>query len=95
MIPEYIQSIQPNTLLAVTSPLLTFLGLLIAYRANDKFRNPKLKIVGGGIYQFENSVRVFTEVEKENYEQKGLKPEIENIIEDFKFAEDPRPKFTD
>jgi len=62
-IPEYVQSIQPNTLLAATSPVLTFLGLLIAYRVNDKLRNPKLKIVRWGLYKFKNSVRVFAEVE--------------------------------
>jgi len=62
-IPEYVKTVQPNTLLAVTSPVLTLLGLLIAYRANDKLRNPKLKIVRWGIYKFENSVRVFAEVE--------------------------------
>ena len=62
-IPEYVQSIQPNTLLAATSPVLTFLGLLIAYRVNDKLRNPKLKIVRWGLYKFHDSVRIFAEVE--------------------------------
>ncbi len=47
----------------VTSPILTLLGLLIAYRAYDKLRNPKLKIVKWGIYKFGESVRVFAEVE--------------------------------
>jgi len=61
--PEYIQAIQLDILFAVTGPVLTLLGLLIAYRMNDKLRNPKLKIVRWGIYKFEESVRVFAEVE--------------------------------
>ena len=61
--PEYIQGIRSDILYAVTGPILTLLGLLIAYRVNDKIRNPKLKIVRWGIYKFEKSIRVFAEIE--------------------------------
>ena len=60
---ENIRGIRPDILYAVTGPILTLLGLLIAYRVNDKLRNPKLKIVRWGIYKFKESVRVFAEVE--------------------------------
>jgi len=60
---KYIQGIRSDILYAVTGPVLTLLGLLIAYRVNDKLRNPKLKIVRWGIYKFEESVRVFAEIE--------------------------------
>jgi len=61
--PEYIRGIRSDILCAVTGPILTLLGLLIAYRVNDKLRNPKLKIVRWGIYKFEKSIRVFAEIE--------------------------------
>ena len=62
-IPVCIPTINMNLLVATISPITTAVGVLIAYRTNEKLKNPKLTIVGCNFFKYPRSIRVYIEVE--------------------------------
>jgi len=62
-IPVCIPTINMNLLVASISPITTAVGVLIAYRTNEKLKNPKLTIVGCNFFKYPRSIRVYIEVE--------------------------------
>ncbi|MCS7366679.1 MAG: hypothetical protein NDF52_02230 [archaeon YNP-WB-062] len=50
-------------LITTISPIAAAVRVLIAYRTNEKLRNPKLRIVSWNFFKYSNSIRAYIEVE--------------------------------
>jgi hypothetical protein len=62
-IPRLIPAIRVDMLITTISPIAAAVGVLIAYRINEKLRNPKLRIVSWNFFKYSNSIRVYVEIE--------------------------------
>lgn len=94
-IPVCIPTINMNLLVASISPITTAVGVLIAYRTNEKLKNPKLKIVDCNFFKFPISIRVYVEVENSRGREiaNDAKPQI--TIKKIKNGEEVDLEFDD